>query len=167
MLETMIQTKFSPLPWSPLRSSTGFLDRFGKRNIWHGMLPKSFCACIFSKYRDEAWISKHIYSLTVELHRMWLERSLTCKEITSSRTRIRDHEIIKNNVKSVINSKDILLPELEVNLYKVGIMTSEILPAFLHECFTQSQDYEYYSRLTDHSLNIAIQCRPETSEAAS
>ena len=140
---------------------------FDRRCICHGMLPKSFCAWDFSKCRDEAWVSKHSFLHAAEFHQMWVERCLTCHEITSSRIRIEDHETLKNNAESVFISQDVLSPELKTYQGKVGIMTSELLRAFSYESNSQTQDYASYSRLTCHSLNIDAHFLSEISEAAS
>ena len=116
---------------------------FGRRNLWHGMFPKSFSNWIFNKYREEAWISKYSSLCTLTLHQMWIEICSTCHESTSVRMRIEDHETIQQNVEGMFNSNVILTQELETHRTKVCIMSSELLRSFSRENYARTGLHVY------------------------
>ena len=94
LLETMFQTKFVPLPEVPSQINV-HLENFGRRNLWHGMFPKSFSDWIFKKHREEAWISKYSYICVLTLHQMWIEGCSLCHERNFSRIRIEYQETLQ------------------------------------------------------------------------
>ena len=93
LLETIFRTEFALLPRVPSRVNTD-LKRFGRRNLSHWMLPKSFYAWVSNKHREESWFSKHSSLHAVELHQIWIERWSTYHESTSIKIRIEDHETL-------------------------------------------------------------------------
>ena len=90
LLENMMQTCYVPLPDVPVQINLN-LQKFGRRNIWHGILPNSFCKLNFNEHIEDAWVSKHITLCTVVLHKMWIERFSMLHESTFSTIRIEDH----------------------------------------------------------------------------
>ena len=68
-LETIFQAEYSPLPGVPSRININ-LERFGRRNLWHGVLPKSFSTWAFNKHREESCIRKYRTLCMSELHQM-------------------------------------------------------------------------------------------------
>ena len=130
----MFQLEFTPLLDVPSNINND-LKRFGRRNLWHGLFPKSFCTWVFNKHRKESWISKFSALCILALHKMWIERCSICHESTSSRIRIEDHETLQTNVENIFDTHETLPPELEIHRGKVESMTSELLRAFLYECY--------------------------------
>ena len=72
-----------------------------------------------------------------------------------------------NNSKSVLNSQDSLLPELETHRGKVDVMNSELLRVFSSEYYAHVQDFTSSFRSTCQTINTDTHFHPELSEAAS
>ena len=90
----MSQEEFVPLPRVPSHINID-LERFGRKNFWHGSFHNFFSIWIFNKYREEAWIGKFITLFVLELYQMKIERFSTCHESTSSRIRVEDYETLQ------------------------------------------------------------------------
>ena len=166
MLETMIQTEFVPLLGCPSCINIE-LKRFGRRNLWHDSFLKSFSTWVFNKYREEYWISTCSSLCLVSSHKTWIERCSMFHESTFSRIIIEDHETLKNNVHSVLNSLDMLPPYLETHRNNVNTIPSELLRVYSFKCYALKQDQIYSSRLTDHTFNTTTHFWPEISDNAS
>ena len=102
LLETMFQEEFDPLPGVHSHINID-LEIFGRRNLCHGVFPKSFSAWMLNKYREESCRSKHSTIITLELHQMWIERCSECHESTSIRIRLEDHETLQQKAEIIFN----------------------------------------------------------------
>ena len=152
MLGIMIRIDHLPLTWLPMHVNTD-LKIFGRENLWNEIFTKSFSTWFFRKQREEAWVAKYSSSRAVELYKMWIERYSMCYESTFSIIRIEDCETVKNNVRCVFNSNNILT--------QVDTITSEILLAFSYEQYKVAQDHESSTKLIYHALRSAINFLPE------
>ena len=90
LLESMLQKEFSPIPNLPPQVNSD-LQRFGKRNMWHGFFPKSLSKWILQEHRTDAWLGKFSIKYILALHATWTERCAICHERTTEMIRTEDH----------------------------------------------------------------------------
>ena len=57
-LETMIQIEHVPIAGVHVHVNT-CLQIVSRRNLWHGIFPKSFSALVFNKHREKSWVTKN------------------------------------------------------------------------------------------------------------
>ena len=162
----MLQPEFTPLSDVPPNINLD-LQRFGRRNLWHGVFTKSLSTCVFKKHRKYAWLVKFSVRCIVVLHKMWLERCAICHESTNTIIRVEHHNTLKSNVLNIYEVHDELPNELETHRVNVNFMSSKIRRAFLCEFYVFAQDISSSDQLTNHMLNTATHYRPDiTSEAS-
>ena len=88
LLENVFQIDCIYLPDVPAPINS-CLKRFGRRNLWHGMLPIYFCKWFFHEYMEDTWVS--IFS------------TLCIVAITFSTIRTECDKIIQHNVRTLFD----------------------------------------------------------------
>lgn len=155
----MLQKEFSPISNLPPQINLD-LQRFGRRNRWHGIFPKSFSDWIFQEHRTDDWIGTFSIKHILALHTI-------CHESTTVMIRVEDHDSLKCNAFNILETHAELPSALEVYRGKVELMSSDLLRAFLCEFYAFTQDRVSPSYLNIHTLSSVAHCHPDiTSEVS-
>ena len=110
LLKTMMQIEHVPLLDVPAQINTD-LQRFGRINIWHEILPKSFCEWVFNEHIEDSWFTKHSTLCIEVLYKIFIERLSLLHERNFSTIRIEDNETLQNNARNVFSLHNTLPPK--------------------------------------------------------
>ena len=75
--------------------------------------------------------------------------------------RAEDHDNLKSNVVSILESHTELPNTLETHRGKVDFISSELLRAFSYKFYAVIHDRSSSSHLNSHTLNSSTHCRPD------
>jgi hypothetical protein len=166
LIESMLQKEFTPVSYLPTQINLD-IQKFGRRNLWHGIFSKSFSGWIYQEHRTDAWLGKFSIKCILSLHEMWIEFCTICHECTTAMIRAEYYDSLKCNVVNILETHSELPSTLEVHREKVESMSSDLLRTFLYEFYALTQDRVSPSYLNSHALNSATRYRPDiTSEVS-